>query len=144
MAEDYYKTLGVGRDASQSDIQAAYRNLARRHHPDMNPDDKTAKERFQKIQAAFDVLNDPSKRELYDRYGSSFESMGAGGGPRGGRAWSGQAAPGFEEVDFSQIFGERFGGESPGGFADLFSQFRSGGGRGKRSRGAAQSIRGDD
>src|SRR4051812_28061781 len=148
MAEDYYKTLGVNRDASQADIQAAYRTLARKHHPDMNPEDKTAKERFQKIQAAFDVLNDPSKRELYDRYGSSFESMGAGGAPRGGgRGWSAQTPPGYEEIDFGQLFGERFGGggggEAPGGFADLFAQFRSGG-RGKRSRGAAAQARGED
>jgi curved DNA-binding protein len=146
MAEDkdYYQTLGVARDASQDDIQAAYRKLARKHHPDMNPDDKTAKEKFQKIQAAFDVLNDPSKRELYDRYGSSFESMGAGG-PRGGRAHGGggQAAPGFEEVDFSQLFGDRFGGEGGGGFADLFAQFRPGGkGRGKRAQQAP--MRGAD
>jgi DnaJ-class molecular chaperone len=136
----------VARDASQDDIQAAYRKLARKHHPDMNPDDKTAKERFQRIQAAFDVLNDPSKRELYDRYGSSFESMGAGG-PRGGRAYSGggQAAPGFEEVDFSQIFGDRFGGEGGGGggFADFFAQFQPAGKRrGRRSQ--AEPMRGAD
>ena len=78
MAEDYYKTLGVPQNASQADIQKAYRELARKYHPDMNPDDKTAKKKFQQIQAAFDVLNNPEKREMYDRYGSSFETMGAG------------------------------------------------------------------
>src|SRR5882757_1619802 len=93
MAEDYYQTLGVSRSASQADIQKAYRKLARKYHPDLNPDDKTAKQKFQEVQSAFDVLNDASKRELYDRYGSSFESMGAGGGPRTGSGpWSG--APG--------------------------------------------------
>jgi len=142
MAEDYYKTLGVGRDASSADIQKAYRKLARKYHPDLNPDDKTAKGKFQEVQRAFDVLNDPSKRELYDRYGSSFESMGAGAGPRGGRAaWSPE--PGGEEIDFSQLFGERFGGGDPsGGFADIFTQFRRAGG-GKRS-GRAQGARGGD
>lgn len=130
MAEDYYKTLGVGRDASAADIQKAYRKLARQYHPDLNPDDKAAKSKFQQVQQAFDVLNDPSKRELYDRYGSSFESMGAGAGPRGGRAaWGGA---GGEEVDFSQIFGERYGGGDPTGtFADIFSQFRRAGSRGQ-------------
>ena len=128
MAEDYYKTLGVRRDASQDEIQAAYRELARKYHPDLNPDDKTAKRKFQEVQSAFDVLGNPEKREMYDRYGSSFETMGAGG-PRGGPYW--QARPGagqggfsFEDVDLSQFFGERFGEEPAGGFADLFSQFR--------------------
>jgi DnaJ-class molecular chaperone len=144
MAEDYYKTLGVGRDASPADIQKAYRTLARKYHPDLNPEDKTAKTKFQEVQRAFDVLNDPSKRELYDRYGSSFESMGAGagGGPRGGRQqWS--AGPGGEEVDFSQLFGERYGGGDPSSmFGDIFSQFRRAGGG--RRRQAAGDERGAD
>ena len=112
MAEDYYQVLGLARNASQAEIQKAYRELARKYHPDMNPDDKSAKKKFQKIQAAFDVLNDPKKREMYDRYGSSFETMG-GGGPREGAAWHTTYGPGaefsgFEDVDFSQFFGERF------------------------------------
>ena len=79
MAADYYKTLGVARNASQADIQKAYRELARKHHPDMNPDKPEASvKKFQEIQAAFDVLNNPEKREMYDRYGSSFETMGQG------------------------------------------------------------------
>ncbi len=145
MAEDYYKTLGIERNASQDEITKSYRALARKHHPDMNPDDKTAKEKFQKVQAAFDVLNDPSKRELYDRYGSAFESAGAGAGPRsgGGGAWHAQGAPGFEEIDLSQLFGERYGdaGAGGGGFADLFGSFRrasQGGKRKGRSRAAEQ------
>ena len=75
MAEDYYKILGVSREATQEDIQKAYRRLAAKNHPDRNPDDKQAKEKFQKIQAAFDVLKNPEKRELYDRYGSSFREQ---------------------------------------------------------------------
>src|SRR5512146_3228559 len=96
MAEDYYKTLGVSRDASQAEIQKAYRELARKYHPDMNPNDKTAKKKFQQVQGAFDVLNNPEKREMYDRYGSSFETMGAGGGPQGGAytwTWSPGTGP---------------------------------------------------
>jgi curved DNA-binding protein len=156
MADDYYQILGVDKNASQADIQKAYRTLARKFHPDLHPDDKTAKEKFQKVQAAFDVLNDTSKRELYDRYGSAFESAAAGGGPgvgpgpRGGQSWYTQGGPGgFEEIDFGQMFGDRFGQEGGGGgggspFADLFGGFqRAAAGKGKRGRGAAEQ-RGPD
>jgi curved DNA-binding protein len=142
MAEDYYKTLGVAREASQEDIQKAYRGLARKYHPDLNPDDANAKKKFQEVQAAFDVLNDSSKRELYDRYGSSFENIGAGGpspGQRGGNPFQG----GGEEFDFSQLFGERFGGGGMGGFADMFRQAQQPRGAGRRAR-AATPTRGAD
>jgi curved DNA-binding protein len=151
MAEDFYKTLGINRDASPADIQKAYRDLARKYHPDLNPDDKTAKKKFQQVQAAFDVLNDAAKREQYDRYGSSFESRGMGGGPgAGGSPGGGPAGGGFEDVDFSQFFGERYGADPGSSFSDIFSQFRRAGGpqsgpqggRGKRS--AAQPKSGDD
>jgi len=143
MAEDYYQVLGVPRNASQADIQKAYRESARKSHPDMNPGDKTAKKKFQKIQAAFDVLNDPQKREMYDRYGSSFETMGAGGfrggpgrgtGP-GGAEWATFGGPGLEDIDFSQFFGERFGAEPGGGFGTFYDQFQRAAGPRKTSRG---------
>ncbi len=147
MAEDYYKILGVRRDASQAEIQKAYRELARKYHPDMNPDDKTAKTKFQQVEKAFDVLNDPEKREMYDRYGSSFETMGAGG-PHAGPAWGGGpgAGPGgvgAEGFDFSQFFGERFGEEPAGGFGEIFGQFRRAAGRGP-GKTAASRRRGAD
>ena len=138
MAEDYYKTLGLGRDASQADIDKAYAKLARKYHPDVNPEDKTAKKKFQAVQAAYDVLKDPSKRELYNRYGAGFEQMGAGGS-QGGPQWrAAGAGPGGAEFDFSQFFGGEGAG---GGFADLFGQFRRGGaaGPGRRGRGAARA-----
>ena len=116
MADDHYQILGVSRTATSEDIQKAYREMARKYHPDLHPDDNAAKEQFKKVQTAFDVLNDPSKREMYDRYGSSFEGVGAGGG---GGGWSPQGqAGGFQsggEVDLESLFG---GGG--GGFADLF------------------------
>lgn len=142
MADDYYKTLGVSRDASSADIQKAYRKLARKYHPDLNPEDKTAKTKFQEVQRAFDVLNDPSKRELYDRYGSSFESMGAGPGPRGGAGPTWGAGPaGGEDIDFGQMFGERFGADSSGGsWGDIFGQFRRAGGRQRRESAAARGA----
>ena len=131
MADDYYKTLGVARGASPSEIQKAYRELARKYHPDMNPDNpEEATKKFQEIQAAFDVLNDPEKREMYDRYGSSFETRGAGGGPRPGGQWSstqegGEPGPQwFEDGGFAQFFGDRFSGAgTPGDFSDIFRQF---------------------
>ncbi len=139
MADDHYQTLGVPRTASAEDIRKAYRELARKYHPDLHPDDESAKQKFKQVQAAFDVLNDPSKREMYDRYGSSFEGVGAGG-PRGG--WGGPfpgGAGGFPgggggEIDLESLFG------GAGGFEQLFG----GGGRGRaaggRRRKAAQTA----
>ncbi len=141
MAEDHYETLGVKRDASQADIQKAYREMARKFHPDLHPDDKGAKKKFQQVQKAFEVLNDTSKREMYDRYGNSFEQMGSGA-PRGG-GWPG-AQPGgapFDEIDISQLFGDRHDEDASGGFSDIFSQFRR---AGKRGRKPAEPVRGGD
>ncbi len=124
MSEDYYKTLGVGRTASDDEIVKAYRDLARKFHPDLNPDDESAKKKFQEVQNAFDVLSDKQKREMYDRYGSAYESVGSGaagpqGWPRGGPAGGADV-----NIDLEDLFG----GAGGGGFADLFKQF---GGRGK-------------
>ena len=139
MSDDYYRVLGITRNASQADVQKAYRKLARDYHPDLNPDDKSAKQKFQEVQRAFDVLSDADKRELYDRYGSAFESMG--GDPRGGGTW--RTAPGgFEEADLGDLLGERFADAGGGGFADLFRQFRSGSAQG--GRGQRRTHRGSD
>ena len=138
MAQDYYQILGIPRAASQAEIQKAYRKLARKFHPDMNPDDKTAKDKFKKIQEAYDVLNDPQKREMYDRYGSAFESAGGGAGPR----WqSPRGGPeGFQDIDFGQIFGQGGAAGGYGGFEEILQQFAGGARRGRRpsarSRGA--------
>ncbi len=138
MAEDYYKTLGVSRSASQAEIQQAYRKLARKYHPDLNPDDPSAAKKFQEVQKAFEVLNDPQKRENYDRYGEAFEYAGAGGPGGGGRYYSTSG----EDIDFSQLFG---GAGGMGGFADLFEQLgRAGARSGKRARARRPSARGSD
>src|SRR5579885_2067566 len=80
MAQDYYQTLGVSREASEDDIRKAYRKLARKHHPDLNPGDKAAEDRFKKVQEAYDVLSDPKKKTMYDQYGFYSENGMPGGG----------------------------------------------------------------
>ncbi|MFV1965295.1 MAG: DnaJ C-terminal domain-containing protein [Pirellulaceae bacterium] len=145
MEDDYYKILELSRGASEAEIQKAYRTLARKYHPDVNPDDRSAKKKFQQIQKAYDVLKDSKKREMYDRYGSAFESMGEGG--PGADTWRTHAGgpQGFEDIDISQIFGgARFGG--PGvepQFGDIFSQFGGGVG-GRPRRGPRRAARGAD
>jgi DnaJ-class molecular chaperone len=141
MAEDHYQTLGVPRTASAEEIRKAYRELARKYHPDLHPDDAAAKEKFKQVQTAFDVLNDQSKREMYDRYGSAFEGVGAGG-PGGG--WGGGRGPfpgggfpggGGGEIDLESLFGG-------GGFGDLFGggATRPRGRRGRPARAAGDDV----
>ena len=138
MADDYYATLGVGRSASDEEIQSAYRQLARKYHPDLNPDDDKAKAKFQEVQNAFEVLNDPKKREMYDRYGSAYESMGGGGPGAGGpQPWAGAGGGPQVDIDFEDLFG----GGGGGGFADLFKNL---GGRGKRATRRAAPRRGSN
>jgi curved DNA-binding protein len=148
MDEDYYAILKVARDASAEDIQKSYRKLAAKYHPDMNEGNKKARETFQKVQRAYEVLNDPEKRKLYDKFGSSFE--GASGGGPGGPQWR-SAGPGGVDIDFSQIFGGGGGGGGAGGgggdpFSEIFKQF-GGGGAGPTAggrRGGRRSHRGSD
>jgi curved DNA-binding protein len=146
MEEDYYKVLGIERTASADDIQKAYRALARKYHPDLNPDDKKAAERFKQVQQAYDVLNDPEKRKQYDQFGAGFEQFRGGWPPQGG----GGAGPQYQDIDFSQIFGGAGGGGMPGGFEEILRQFAGGGaatggtasgGRRRRPRGP---LRGSD
>src|SRR4051812_50023917 len=84
MAIDHYATLGVTKTSTPEEIQKAYRKLARKYHPDMNPNDATAKKKFQEDQSAFEGLSDPDKRKRYAQFGSDFESMGGPGGTGGG------------------------------------------------------------
>lgn len=139
--KDYYKALGVKRKASEDEIRKAYRRLARKYHPDVNPGDKRSEDRFKDVQEANDILSDPKKRQMYDQFG--FYSPNAqypeAGGP-GGRPGD----FGFSGFDFSESgagrgsrgghgFPGAAGSESAGGFGDLFSQFfRSGGERDKQ------------
>jgi molecular chaperone DnaJ len=119
---DYYETLGVPRKATADDIRKAYRKLARKHHPDLNPGDKSAEDRFKKVQEAYDILSDSKKREMYDQYGFYSESGFAGPPPGSTNPHPGMDFNGF---DFSDQFA---GGRrtDTGGFRDIFSQFFGG------------------
>src|SRR6202142_1764406 len=98
---DYYKTLGVERSADAEEIRKAYRKLARKHHPDLNPGDKTAEDRFKKVQEAYDVLSDPKKKQMYDQVGYYSENGVPGGGAPGGGSGPNMGFGGF---DFSDVF----------------------------------------
>ncbi len=129
---DYYKTLGVPRDASAADIKNAYRKLAMQYHPDRNPGDKAAEEKFKEINEAYQVLSDPTKRERYDQVGDSYSQWQQNGAPGGGFDWSQYTSQqgGGRAVDLDDLFGE-------GGFSDFFSALFGGGmnaGQGTRSR----------
>jgi len=103
MPADYYKILGVSRNAKPEDIKKAYRRLARRFHPDVNPGNKESEERFKQISEAFDVLSDPKKRETYDRYGYYSEQAAAAGAGGFGFDLSNFGAGNFKDI-FSEIF----------------------------------------
>jgi DnaJ-class molecular chaperone len=112
---DYYEVLGVERSASADEIKKAYRKLARKHHPDVNPGDKSAEARFKEAQQAYDILSDAEKRSLYDRFGkAAFEGMAASGPRSGGTEWTAhQTGPGGFSFDFGEFFGHP-GAAGPG------------------------------
>ena len=112
MAEkrDYYEVLGIGKNATDAEIKSAYRKLAKKYHPDLNPGDKTAEEKFKEVNEANDVLSDPEKRKRYDQFGFAGvdPNYGAGQGGYGGGFGGGFGGAGG--VDLGDIFGDLFGG----------------------------------
>ncbi len=116
MPENYYKVLEAKRNSSQSEIKKAYRRLARKHHPDVNPGDKSAEERFKQIQEAYRVLSDPDKRKIYDRYGDYRPGQEATGEEGFGDFWS----SGFDSRNGG-------GGRWQGAVRDVFTGFFEGG-----------------
>lgn len=154
--QDYYEVLGLARGASEDEIRKAYRKLARKYHPDLNPGDKVAEDRFRSLQEAYDILGDEKKRKMYDQYGFYSENPFPGGGPGAGGARPGAPHMDFNGFDFDDLFsggGPRGGGQAPpggagpggetgGGFGDIFSQFFNRGGA--QSRRQARPEKGAD
>src|SRR6478609_5660519 len=124
---DYYEILGVQKGSSQDEIKKAYRKVAMQYHPDRNPGDKTAEEKFKEAAEAYEVLSDTDKRAKYDRYGHQAFAPGQGG-------FGGGHASNMEDI-FSQ-FGDIFGDDI---FGSFFGGGRRGGGGGGRSRGVRGS-----
>jgi curved DNA-binding protein len=137
--KDYYKTLGVKKNAGADEIKKAYRKLARKYHPDVNPDDQSAEERFKDINEAYEVLSDEDKRAKYDRFGAEWQQYERAGGRPEDFNWGtwGTGQPGtcgytqyrtVSPEEFEQMFGRSAGGGS--GFSDFFDfLFGSTGGR---------------
>src|SRR4026208_1150993 len=128
-SKDYYEVLGVKRDASQDQIKQAYRKLARKFHPDLNPGDKAAEERFKELQEAYDTLSDKENRELFDKYGENWKAVKQGGGQpppgwEGARTARGPPPGGFDFSGFD--FGGMGGAEGFDIFEEMFSGGRSG------------------
>ncbi len=147
--QDYYQVLGVKRDAKPEEIKKAYRRLARKYHPDVNPGDKSAEERFKLMTEANDVLSDPKKRSVYDRFGQYSESLAdaaargaTGGAGAGGAAGRGTAGFDFEGFDWGAASSTGGGGSS---FRDIFADLFGGSGKQEqRDAPRPQPIRGAD
>jgi molecular chaperone DnaJ len=142
---DYYETLGVPRKASTDEIRRAYKKLARKYHPDVNPGDKAAEDKFKNVQEAFDVLGDSKKRQMYDQFGF-YSDSGFAPPPPGAGGGQGQHFD-FSGFDFSDFMSGAGGGgrrteTGGGGFRDIFSQF-FGGGRGQEAAQQAPEKGGD-
>jgi curved DNA-binding protein len=138
--KDYYKVLGVDKNASEKDIKHAFRRLARQHHPDVNPDEPQAEERFKEINEAYEVLSDPEKRRKYDQLGADWQRWQRTGGNPGDYDWSRWAGgQGNVRYGTTQDFEDLFGGDSP--FSDFFSQIFGGAGGGVRPGGREYQVR---
>ena len=126
--KDYYKILGVDRKASEDEIRKAYRKLAKQHHPDYNPNNKQAEERFKEINEAYEVLGDEKKRSTYDRLGSDYSQWQRRGGTPNDFNWGQYGGTRVNVDDLNDMFG------GAGGFSDFFQTIFGMGGRQARSQ----------
>jgi molecular chaperone DnaJ len=127
--QDFYELLGVSRNANAKEIRSAFRKLARKYHPDLNPGDKSAEEKFKQLQEAYDVLSDTKKRQMYDQHGFYSDNYQAGGPPPGSDPDDARVNFDFGGFDFNSGAGTSgaTGGTGGSSFRDLFSQFFRGG-----------------
>lgn len=128
--KDYYKILGVSRDASAADLKKKYRKLAAKYHPDKNPDDKNAEQKFKDLGEAYEVLKDPEKRKLYDQVGSDWKRYQQAGANPNDFNWGQYAGQGGQRVNinFEDLFGgSRRQGGGAGGFSSFFETLFGGG-----------------
>jgi curved DNA-binding protein len=137
---DYYEVLGVKRDASEKDIRQAYRKLARKYHPDVNPNDKAAEERFKEVSEAYEVLSDKDKRAKYDRYGPNWEFAEQAEAARA-QGYGGGFRRTYTTTDFADVE-DLFGG-GDGGLGGIFGDLFGRAGAGRRQRGG-ETIPGQD
>ena len=159
--EDYYKTLGVKRTATQDEVRKAYRRLARKYHPDVNPGDKSSEEKFKQLSEAYDIISDEKKREVYDKYGTYSDQLrnanAANPHQPGGRPGTGRGFGGFDWEGFNPGAGSGGGWPPPGqgqpgrgggsawdAFSDLFKNARSTSSGPGAAHGRSQSRRGND
>ncbi len=144
--KDYYKILGVEKDATQEEIKKAYRKLALKYHPDRNPDNKQAEEKFKEITEANEVLSNPEKRKKYDQLGANwkyYQQPGAGGpGMEDFFSQFGGRGGGGTTYQYSGDLGDMFG--NIGGFSDFFESFFGGRGAGGRSASFTSARKGQD
>lgn len=137
---DYYKILGVSKDIPQKDVKKAYLKRAKQFHPDLHPDDPKAKAKFQALNEAYEVINDPEKRKKYDQYGEHWKEADSfsGGGPGGGSYYYQGGGSPFEGFDFSGF------GQGGGGFSSFFNDlFGAGGARMHSSHASARQNNGE-
>jgi len=146
--KDYYTTLGIAKTASEKEIKQAFRKLARKFHPDVNPGDKGAEAKFKELNEANEVLSDPVKRKKYDELGANWRAYENAPPPGAGQPFGGRAGPGGFHSMSQEEMSEMFGGDSP--FSDFFTTFFGGmggqepSGSGRGSRGRPRARKGQD